>query len=88
MYKLHPNAYLPGIRNVESGLMARTRVLSALEEGRTTVKEISKDVGISYASVLHHLHLLRRGRIVDRTILKQPYEWRVTSVGQKRLNGY
>jgi len=89
MYKIHhPNAYIPSIRNIESGLVARTKVLRSLEGGKSTAKEISEDAGISYGSALHHLHLLRRGKIVERATSKPPYEWKVTSFGQKRLNEY
>lgn len=86
MYKNHhPNAYIRGMRNTESGLSARTKILLSLEEGKSTVKDISGAIGISYASVLHHLHLLRMNRIVERTNLKVPYYWKATGVGHARL---
>ena len=87
MYKNHhPNAYIHGIRNIEAGLNARTKILVSLEEGKSTVKNISNDIGISYASVLHHLHLLRRSKIVEITTLKAPYDWKFTGLGHRRLS--
>jgi len=87
MYKSHhPNAYLHGMRNIKSGLKARTKILLALEDGVSTARKISDAAGISYASVLHHLHLLRRNRIVDVSASKAPYAWRVTGLGHGRLS--
>jgi predicted transcriptional regulator len=89
MYKNHhPNSYIRGIRNTESGLSARTKILLSLEEGKSTVKDISGAVEISYSSALHHLHLLRMNKIVERTNLKVPYYWKTTGVGHARLNEF
>ena len=89
MYKNHhPNAYIQGMRNTESGLIARTKILISLEEGKTTVKEISLDIGISYAKAFHHLQLLRIRKIIERTTLKTPFDWKVTGYGYTRLNEY
>lgn len=82
----HPNAYLPRVRNIKSGLAARTKILHSLEGDKNTAKEISEDAGVSYASALHHLHLLERGKIIERANSKPPYEWKITGVGQKRLD--
>jgi len=80
----HPKAFLASKRNIHPGLDARTRILSLLEKNGTNVKAIAKETKLSYASVLHHLHLLEAENIVVRKGGK-PYQWELTGAGQQRL---
>ncbi|MDF2956218.1 helix-turn-helix domain-containing protein [Candidatus Alkanophaga liquidiphilum] len=79
----HPNAYLRLVRNVKSGLSARTKILNALKD-EMTAKEIAEASKISYSSSIHHLRLLERERIVKRKG-KRPYRWKPTGMGQRML---
>ncbi|HEX59949.1 MAG TPA: hypothetical protein ENF26_07380 [Methanomicrobia archaeon] len=79
----HPNAYLRLIRNVKSGLSARTKILNSLKDGMTA-KEVAEASKISYSSSIYHLRLLEREKIVKKEG-KRPYRWKLTGLGQKIL---
>ena len=83
-WNFHPKAFLLRIKNVNAGLTARTRIATLLEKEAMNASEISEKSGLSYSSVLHHLHLMEKERIVARSD-KRPYKWRLTGAGQKRL---
>jgi len=80
----HPNAYLSNIKNVRLGLQARTRILNVLDTRSVDAKTISKETGMHYGVVMHHLRLLEAEGIVERKQSK-PYIWVLTGLGQKRL---
>jgi len=82
--KYHPKAFLLRTKNISSGLKARTKIAELLEESPLDVALISEKSGLSYSSILHHLHLMEKEFIVARSG-KKPYKWRLTGVGQKRL---
>ena len=80
----HPKAYLQQIRNVRSGLFARTKILDVLDRGLFDIKTVSKTTSQSYNVILHHLWLLEEEGTVTRTG-KKPRSWVLTGMGQKRL---
>jgi DNA-binding transcriptional ArsR family regulator len=80
----HPNAYLSNIKNNRLGLRARTHILNLLDKVSVDAKTISKEVGMHYGVVMHHLRLLKAEALVARKPGK-PYIWVVTGLGQKRL---
>ncbi len=80
----HPNAYLTNIKNIKLGLKARTKLLSILDKNSVDAKTISKEAGMHYGVVLHHLRLLEAEGIVERKHTK-PHIWALTGLGQKRL---
>jgi predicted transcriptional regulator len=82
---LHPNAYLKCIRNVNSGLKARTKILEALESQSCDAVRVTKEAALSYGVVMHHLRLLKNEGIVNRKG-HRPYYWVSTGLGQKRLS--
>ena len=82
---MHPNAYLKNIRNVSSGLKARTKILEALENKPYSAVRIAKESPLSYSVVMHHLRLLENEGIVHRKG-GRPYYWVSTGLGQKRLS--
>ncbi|MHC1636265.1 MAG: helix-turn-helix domain-containing protein [Candidatus Methanospirareceae archaeon] len=84
--EFHPNAYLVHRRNVIDGLRARTRIIEVLmaNEEEMSAREISEVSELSYSSSFHHLRLLEEERIVRREG-RRPYRWRLTGLGQKRL---
>ncbi len=82
---MHPNAYLENIRNVSSGLKARTKILEALESKPCDGVRIAKEGSLSYSVVMHHLRLLENEGIVHRKG-RRPYYWVSTGLGQKRLS--
>ncbi|MGB9915278.1 MAG: ArsR family transcriptional regulator [Candidatus Bathyarchaeales archaeon] len=80
----HPNAYLQHVKNVRSGLIARTKILNSLEHQSADTLSIAKELRSSYGAVMHHLRLLEKEGIVNRKG-KRPTLWAPSGLGQKRL---
>jgi predicted ArsR family transcriptional regulator len=80
----HPKAFLTLKRNVQRGLLARTRIILILEKEASNAKKLAQETGLSYASVLWHLHLLEAENILSRKG-KRSYVWELTGAGQQRL---
>ena len=76
---------MPKMRNVSSGLRARSLILMVLERGDRTATELAEETGMSYLRVLRHLHLLESSKVVERDASHRPYRWSLTGLGQKRL---
>jgi DNA-binding transcriptional ArsR family regulator len=80
----HPNAYMDCMKNVKSGLMARTKILDFLEKQPFSAGGIAQDTRMSYASVMHHLRLLEvEGKACRKG--QRPCIWKLTGLGQSRL---
>jgi len=88
MFKVayHPKAFLSLKRNVKPGLLARTKIVLILEKKVSNAKSITEEIGLSYASVLHHLHLLEAENIITHKGRKS-YIWELTGAGQQMLTG-
>ncbi|MEM3695352.1 MAG: ArsR family transcriptional regulator [Candidatus Bathyarchaeia archaeon] len=80
----HPKAYLTEVKNIKRGLLARTKILNALDKGSTDAKTLAEQTGMHYNVVMHHLRLLEVEGIVERKRSK-PNVWTLTGLGQKRL---
>jgi predicted ArsR family transcriptional regulator len=80
----HPKAFLTHKRNVQPGLSTRTQIISVLEKRASTIKRLSKETRLSYATVLYHLHLLEAEKILNRRG-SRPSVWELTGAGQQRL---
>ena len=72
------------VRNVKTGLKARTKILFALEKESYNAVFLSNISSLSYSVVLYHLNLLKKENIVKRG-RKRPYYWLLTGIGQKKL---
>lgn len=81
----HPKAFLSLKKNIRPGLIARTKIVSLLEEKEANAKTAAQGTALSYSVVLHHLHLLEAENIVVHRG-KRPYVWSLTGAGQQRLN--
>jgi predicted transcriptional regulator len=81
----YPRAFLSRKRNVRLGLLARTKILQALEKRESDAKGIMGPSGLKYNVVIHHLRLLEDERVVVKKGSKRPYVWQLTGVGQQRL---
>lgn len=81
----HPKAFLSRKRNVQLGLVSRTRILLVLEKQDSNVRGITDLSGLSYNVAVHHLRLLEVERVVHRKSEKKPYVWGLTGAGQQRL---
>lgn len=84
----HPNAWLPGFRNVRPGLQRRTELLYALEKESSTAQILAKQIGVSYSTILYHLHHLEHHKIVQPVNPRPPLKWVFKSIGQQTLNNY
>jgi predicted transcriptional regulator len=82
---LHPKAYLRSKRNVQAGLISRTKIIQMLEKGRRSTRHIAKETSLSYECVAYHLNTMRRDRLVDRSSKTKPFTWALTPFGQQRL---
>jgi predicted transcriptional regulator len=71
-------------RNVRLGLIARSRIARFLETQPSNAKTIAKETGMSYGTVLHHLHLFEAEKVVARKG-KRPFQWELTGAGQQTL---
>jgi hypothetical protein len=81
----HPKAFLSLKKNIRPGLIARTKVVSFLEEKEANAKTVAHGTTLSYSVVLHHLHALEVENIVVHGG-KRSYVWSLTGAGQQRLN--
>ncbi len=88
MPRYHPNAWLLGYRNIRPGLHRRTEILRILEKESSTAHNISDQVGVSYSTILYHLHHLEHHQIVQRANSQPPLNWVIQSTGQQTLNNY
>ncbi len=80
----HPNAYLKNIRNVHSGLLARTKILTLLDTEAFGAANLARQSGLSYDVVMYHLRLLKIEGTVEKRGSRR-YIWLATGLGQKRL---
>ncbi len=80
----HPNAYLTRIQNVNCGLLARTHILSLLEQQPLSASTLARNAQTNYSVVRHHLLLLEAEETVCRKG-ERPIVWMLTGLGQKRL---
>lgn len=82
--KVHPNAYIPFMRNRKAGLKARTVILKALRKGTTPTNILLSETKLSRSSLRYHLKLLeehkfirmmevsgKRGKLIESTGLGQ-----------------
>ena len=83
--RIHPKAYLTSKRNVKAGLVARTKILLALEGGTKKATAVASETALSYDCVAYHLNTMRKDRLVDRVAEKRPFTWRLTPFGQQKL---
>lgn len=72
------------MRNVRSGLKARTKILALLDTRCFDASKIAKETAMSYGVVLHHLRLLKNEGTVERKGNRR-YVWLSTGLGQMRL---
>jgi predicted transcriptional regulator len=88
MFKIahHPKAFLTQKRNIQPGLLSRTKIISVLEKRIFDTKTISRETELSYKTVLYHLHLLEAENILSHKG-RRTYIWQLTGVGQQRLVG-
>jgi predicted transcriptional regulator len=80
----NPKAYLENIRNTRRGLKARTKILDSLDKSPRDAATTSKETGMNYGIVMHHMKLLEAEETV-RKRGKKPYTWALTGKGQERL---
>jgi predicted transcriptional regulator len=72
------------VKNVKSGLVARTKVLNFLDKQPSSAGVLAGNVGMSCDAVRHHLRLLESEGTVRR-VGHRPCSWVLTGSGQKRL---
>ncbi len=84
---LDRRAYLGLIRNIRRGVITRSRILATVErQGQATTAAISRQVHVSYSTVLYHLRNMLRERLVERS--SDTKEWRLGPVRQLSLTDF
>jgi len=73
------------MRNVYSGLAARTKILSLLDRQGFSASKIATASSLSYGVVMYHLRILDYEGTVERRGNRR-YVWLSTDLGQKRLS--
>ena len=81
----HPRAYMSGMKNVSRGLASRTKIIEAMEQGKTKVVEISEKAKLGQACVGYHLKLLLKRKVVNMTHTGRMGRWTLTKYGQEKL---
>ncbi|MHA3963315.1 MAG: winged helix-turn-helix domain-containing protein [Candidatus Thorarchaeota archaeon SMTZ1-45] len=80
-------AYLSMIRNVRRGLETRTQIIKQLDpDNWVTTTAISRNVDVTFTTVLYHLRNLERERIVERN--PGGHGWRFGPFQQSDLSQY
>jgi DNA-binding transcriptional ArsR family regulator len=64
--KVHPNAYIPYMRNRKAGLIARTLILRALDKERVSINTLLSETKLSQSSLRYHLKLLEEHKLIKR----------------------
>ncbi len=73
------------MRNVSRGLASRTKIIEAMEQGKTRVLEISEKAKLGRACVSYHLKLLLRKKIAQVREVGREGRWTLTKYGQEKL---
>ena len=73
------------MKNVSRGLASRTKIIGAMEQGKTSVAEISEKSKLGQACVSYHLKLLLRRKVVHLTRTGRTGRWTLTEYGQEKL---
>ncbi len=81
----HPRAYISGMRNVNRGLASRSKIIEAMEKGKTRIIEISEKAGLTESCVSHHLRLLLKQRVASSAAVGRGNRWTLTKYGQEKL---
>ena len=81
----HPRAYVSGMRNVSRGLVSRTKIIQAMEQGKIHVPDISDRSKLGRACVSYHLKLLLKRKVVSLTQIGRAGRWTLTKYGQEKL---
>ncbi|MHA1596245.1 MAG: helix-turn-helix domain-containing protein [Candidatus Asgardarchaeia archaeon] len=82
-------AFLRNLRNVERGITSRSHILlKIMRMGPLNAKEIADATGLSYNSILHHLRLMEKERVVRKIRKGKCFLWEVTEMGQTSLEDF
>jgi len=73
------------MRNVNRGLASRSKIIDAMEKGKTRINEINEKTGLTESCVSHHLRLLLRQRVVSSVAVGRGNRWSLTKYGQEKL---
>jgi predicted transcriptional regulator len=73
------------MRNVNRGLASRSKIIEAMEKGKTRIIEISEKAGLTESCVSHHLKLLFRQKVVSSATVGRGNRWTLTKYGQEKL---
>lgn len=79
-----PQAVLKTKRNVQQGVSTRSKIIQTLKAGPKTAREVADELGMNYSTVLRHLKLMEKEKIVvcEREGVSH---WKLTGLGQQSL---
>ena len=73
------------MRNVSRGLASRTKIIDAMEGGKTTVSSISEKAKLGSACVSYHLKLMLHQKVVHVVQVGREGRWTLTKYAQEKL---
>jgi predicted transcriptional regulator len=73
------------MKNVGRGLVSRSGIIESMEQGKSTVSEISTKSGLGRACVGYHLNLLLKQKTVRVVRTGREGRWSLTKYGQAKL---
>ena len=73
------------MRNVNRGLASRSKIIEAMEKGKSRINEIGEKAGLTESCVSHHLRLLLKQRVVSAAAVGRGNRWSLTKYGQEKL---
>ena len=87
MEPLEPRAILTSLkRNTKRGVIARSKLIKTLRNKELTLSQLSEDTGLSTTVVKYHLARLAKEGIVTRTGSGRHRRWKLTGLGQSKLD--
>jgi len=82
-----PRAVLSSLRrNTRKGVEARTRIIKSLREAEQSIDQLTQSSGLSASRLRYHLTHLAREGIVEKTKKGRRNLWRLTGLGQSKLD--
>jgi len=85
----NPNAYIPSMKNMKSGLKARTLILNSLTKSPLQLKDLRLKTGLTSSSINYHLKILEKHRLIRKKhVSKRKVVVEQTGLGQKLIKNF
>ncbi len=82
---INPKAYLTRVKNVRSGLEARSKLVEALSARGLTTQELCKAVNMRPGKARYHLQNMVKDGVVKKRRSGRRIIWELTGTGQASI---